>query len=119
MIEIVIDLMNNKFQANINGTHICYAIRLGRNDSRSTNGEEMNGPVCVAFETQKVREKIIRSRGKLKDTNIWIGEDLTPKRSELAFKARRAVKQKLIEQTWTVGGHIFIKIASNGRPRKI
>jgi hypothetical protein len=110
-----IDILNSKLQVNVNGSQIRYALRLGNVNGRN----DRSGPVRVAFETEETRARIFKKRNKLKDSNIWISDDLTPGRSELAYKARQAVKANLIAQTWTVGGNIYTKETVNGRPRKI
>jgi hypothetical protein len=62
---------------------------------------------------------VYKARTKIKNRSVWISEDLTSRRAELAYRARRAVRDNLAVQTWTTGGSIFIKLKENGKPKKI
>ena len=46
-------------------------------------------------------------------TQYLMYEDLTRRRSELAYNARWLKKQELIQDTWTFDGKIFMKLADN------
>ena len=117
--KLAIDMMNEKLQANINGTHIRYAIRMRNGRNGNDSDETNNGPVRVALKSFDMKEKIFKNRAKLKSSNVWMSEDLTPRKSELAYKARECVRQGLALQTWTVNGTIFIKTRHGNRPTKI
>ena len=56
----------------------------------------------VAFVEQSSRDRIYKARTKIEDRSVWIMEDLTQKRREIAFKAREAVRHGLAAQTWTL-----------------
>ena len=64
--------------------------------------------------------KIFKAKKQLKGTQvIWISDDLTLLRNNLAFLARRAVKEKKAVQTWTYDGKIFLKIKEGAKPTRI
>ena len=44
---------------------------------------------------------------------IHINEDLTRQRLKLAYNARVAKRSKIIDNTWTYYGKIFVKLLSN------
>ena len=86
--NLVASTLSKKLVIKLLPTDIRFIMRLGkeRNDK--------NKPLKVALHEPKSRDFLIRKRNLLKGTNIWIGEDLTLKRSKLAFLARQAAKHK-------------------------
>ena len=76
-------------------------------------------PVLVKFSTYRIRDRVIRARKKLKTYNkdnphpVYINEDLTKLRADLAYRARQFKKEKLISDTWTWDGIIRIKDNTN------
>ena len=48
-----------------------------------------------------------------------MNEGLTPARSQLAMKARQAVKEGQIHSTWTLDGNLYVKKNAQSRPKKI
>ena len=89
--------------------------RLGkRRDERHTR------PVIVRFSSDRVRDRVFRARTSLKPHNterrdkpIFVNEDLTAKRSKLAFATRQLKRQRKITDCWTVNGKILVKDNSN------
>jgi hypothetical protein len=73
----------------------------------------------IAFIDSKTREEVYKSRTKLKGKNLWITEDLTPKKAALFYKARQAVKNEAAVLTWTYNGKIFLKTSSTAKPKLI
>ena len=109
-----IELMRSKMNIVVSRSDIKYGVRLG-----VEKDDNKNLPVRIVFKEIETKTRIYKSRTKLKGTSIWIAEDLTPRRSELAFKAREAVRQNKAAQTWTFGGTIFLKTKSKSRPHKV
>ena len=74
-----------------------------------------NRQILVKFTTYNIRDKVIRARKKLKEfnkdenENIYINEDLTKTRAQLAYKARMMKKEKLINEVWTWDGVVRVK----------
>ena len=62
------------------------------------------------------KDEIIKEKTKLKDTDIWLSDDLTKRRSELAYAARQAVKNGKINMTWVHDSKIFTKKKANDKP---
>ena len=71
--------------------------------NKSTN-EATKKCIIVKFASYNTRQKVYQARSKLKGTLIFINEDLTNKRQELMFAAR---KSKAIAWTWSQDGKIF------------
>ena len=65
--------------------------------------------ILIKFSTYRVRARVMAARKHLKNTNIYVTEDLTQTRATLAFKAREAKRSKTIHDTWTYDGKIIIK----------
>ena len=80
----------------------------------------MARPIIVRFQSQRLRDEVYRARTKLKDYNqqrrdaqIVINDDLTARRSKLAYDARQLKKAKKITDCWTSYGKILIKDLTN------
>jgi hypothetical protein len=107
-----VELLREKLGVVLSRSDIKYAVRLGEENGNTT-------PVKIAFKDVETKNRMYKCRTKLKGTSVWMAEDLTPRRSNLAFKAREVVRKGKATQTWTFDGNIFIKTARNGRPQKI
>ena len=93
------------------GIHTTHTIWKDHIDSR---------PVIVRFSSDRVRDRVVRARTSLKPHNterrdkpIFVNEDLTAKRSKLAFATRQLKRQRKITDCWTVNGKILVKDNSN------
>ena len=65
---------------------------------------------------------VCKARIKLKDYvehKVFINEDLTLAKSNLAYQARTAVKNGLYHNTWTIDGEVFVKKTATSPSRKI
>ena len=113
-----IELLREKVGVVLSRSDTKYAVRLGE-DNRSSNTTPDKRPVRFAFKEVETKNRIYKCRTELKSTSIWMAEDLTPRRSNLAFKAREVVRKGKATKTWTFDGNIFIKTSRNGRPQKI
>jgi hypothetical protein len=82
-------------------------------------GKKEDKMVKMVFNGGKIRDQVYAARTKLKGKNLWITEDLTPRKAALYFKTRQSVKQGLGELTWTQSGKIFLKISKMAKPKLI
>ena len=104
--QMCTDLLDVQLQAgDIGRSH-----RVGRKDRTYDRPRA----IIVKFPTYRIREKVFRSRKKLKDAgdegkHIRINEDLTAKRSSLSYRARQLKRNKLIQDTWTQDGRVLVK----------
>ena len=73
----------------------------------------------VTFKDKSSKTTVVKAKTKLKGKSIWISDDLTAFRSNMAFQARQAVRDQLFEQTWVHDGKIFIKKTGHTRPIKL
>ena len=88
--------------------------RLGtRRDEHHTR------PVTVRFSSDRVRDRVFRARAlkphntERRDKPIFINEDLTARRSKLAFATRQLKRQTKLTDCWTANGKILVKDNSN------
>ena len=73
----------------------------------------------IGFHERRKRDEIFARRTKLKGTDTYISEDLTIRRSKLAYEARRRTKEIAGSSTWTHDGKIYFKDSHNSKPRAI
>ena len=70
-------------------------------------------PIIVKFIGYNVRRRVYEARKKLKNhatlRRVYINEDLTRQNSRLAYEARQLKKQRVIADTFTVDGRIYVK----------
>ena len=65
--------------------------------------------LLVKFATYQQRHRVMRARHVLKNTAVFINEDLTSKRATLLWKARSAKREGRIKDAWSSDGRINIR----------
>jgi len=83
------------------------------------NEREDSESMKVAFYDRHLRDEIYARRTKLKGSNVFISEDLTPKKSSLAFETRQYARTHANVTTWTYEGAVFVKDNAEAKPRVI
>ena len=88
--------------------------RVGPKENRQ--GQPRERPIIVRFRSEAIRDSVFRARSQLKAHNlqnrgnaIYNNEDLTAKRSELAYETRQLKRNKTIMDCWTFAGKVLIK----------
>ena len=74
-------------------------------------------PVLVKFATRNIRERVFRAKKNIKTEqekneslkHIYINEDLTQLRANLARRARSYRNDGHIQDTWTIYGKVMVK----------
>ena len=103
------DLFTQSLNVVVNDTDLCRLHRTGKSKDDGTPRQ-----ILVKFTNYSARRRVLKARNKLqrvdKPTRIFINEDLTRQRYQLARKARSLKKDKIFDDTWTHDGKIFIKI---------
>jgi hypothetical protein len=109
---------SNPRQACINSLNKLLDLKLKTEDVKYalTIGNRKDRLVKVVFVNTGTRDEIYKQRSKLKGKEVWITEDLTPKKAALFYKARQAVKEGRATLAWTNEGKIFVKTGSNDKP---
>ena len=92
--------------------------RLGRKNDGP--GRPRTRPIIVRFAKEKIRDDVYRARTRLKvhnqehkDRQIFVNEDLTSRRSKLAYETRQMKSSKKITDCWTYNGKVLVKDLSN------
>lgn len=65
--------------------------------------------IIIKLSTYRARYRIMKNRRNLKDTNIFMNEDLTKERSSMLYKARMTKRHGHIKDCWTHDGAIVVK----------
>ena len=77
--------------------------------------------MIVHFKSDKLRDSVYNARGQLKTFNktkepaqrVYINEDLTNRRSLMAYETRKLRASMKIADCWTYNGHVVIKVNNN------
>ena len=115
--EKILEIVNGKMgvQPPLSPHDIARSHRLGkRRDDKHCR------PVIVRFGSDRVRDRVFRARTALKghnaerrDAPIYINEDLTARRSRLAFDTRQLKRERKVADCWTFNGKLMIKDLAN------
>ena len=104
-------LVNDEMDLALQPADIARSHQLGapRPDGR-------NRPIIMRFTSDRVRDTVYRARIKLKDINrrnretpVFVNDDLTSRRSKLAFECRKLKKGTKITDTWAFNGKVLVK----------
>ena len=82
--------------------------RVGKPGASKTRHRE----ILVNFASYRARQKLYKMRTSLKDNGyagVFLNEDLTRKRSNVLFEARKVVKADCAKGAWSADGNILIK----------
>ncbi len=77
--------------------------------------------ILVKFESRTKRDILYKNRKMLHQTTkpVFINEDLTQRRSQLFYEARRLKKQGKIFGVWSQHGNILIKVKERSQPKAV
>ena len=91
--------------------------RLGTS-SPDANQRKKHRPLLVKFSSRRIRGLVMGARSKLKGTDIFLNDDLTPARQKLLYNVRHCPK---VERSFSQEGRIFagIKNTSGGFTQKL
>ena len=99
---------------NIGENQLEQSHRVGPKENK--DGQPRERPIIVCFRSEAIRDSVFRARSQLKVHNlqnrgkaIYINEDLTANRSELAYETRQMKRKKTIMHCWTYAGKVLIK----------
>ena len=108
--KLVLELCQQQLNLPLAAADISIAHRL-----RTKSGTNGPPPVIVRFTNRKARDAVFAARCQLKTCpdKIFVNEDLTATASNLFFKARKLVTDKVVYKAWTNRGSVYIKEANN------
>ena len=94
---LVKDLAVRKLDVEIENSDVVRSHRVGkRAEDRSTPHD-----IIVRFTTHNMKTFVIRIARKLKETNLFINEDMTKSGATIAWEARTLKRERKILATWT------------------
>ena len=108
-------------QKSATNTRPCSLSRLFRltklNVVTDSDAWPLTNDALVRFRSERSRDTVYKARGQLKEFNhrsdpvkrIFVNEDLTARRANIAFETRKLKKEKKIADCWTFNGRIIIK----------
>lgn len=108
--QLIVKFAKDALKVDITATDIDRSHRVGRKTQSKPTRD-----IIVRFVSYKSKSLFMRSRKAVRtynnehSTSHFVNEDLTRKRSNLAFEARKRKQQGLIKDTWTFDGKVFIK----------
>ncbi|MEW8546421.1 MAG: hypothetical protein AB2693_23125, partial [Candidatus Thiodiazotropha sp.] len=121
--KIVLDL-SRRIKVDITPQDIDRAHRVGRPRDNHGIGSQSRNPIrgreiIVKFTNTSARLKYLKGRGVLREekAGIYINEDLTKTRRDLAYECRRLQKSKRINKTWIYNGTVFVSDSSDNKLR--
>ena len=76
----------------------------------SKKGPKGPRTILMRFANRKKKIELMRQRKKLIETKVFLNEHLTQQNAEIAMQARKARREKKIDNTWTSNCKIFIKL---------
>ena len=110
--DIIISVAT-KMDVDVKMDEICRSQRVGRTSDRR---DAKPRAIICRFTSYRVKQRFMRGRKGLKDTKIYVSDDLTRQRANLFYKTRQKKKDRLCSQCWTFDGKIFLrKLMENGR----
>ena len=68
------------------------------------------------FLSWRIKRQFMKSRPALKDSKVFVSDDLALARSHLFYLARQKNVQSKCFQCWTFDGNVFLKKAENAAP---
>ena len=64
-------------------------------------------PIFCKFKDVDPKRDIMKSKGLLKKTQIYVKEHLTATHDAIFYQSRKATKSGLMKNTWSIDGHIY------------
>ena len=96
-----------KMSVNLDVEEVSRPHRVGR-----PGGNKPRAIIC-RFVNWRVKQRLMKGRRELRDTDIHVSDDLTRRRSNLFFLASQKKKLKRCAQTWTYDGKIFVRVTDD------
>jgi hypothetical protein len=110
--DAIAALLRVNLEIDLEANDIKYIMKLGKDGAETKR-------MRVVLNDPAKKSSIMTAKNKLKGKMIWVQDDLTLYRSNLAFLARKAVKEKKIQMTWVTGNKVFIKPDEESAPKRV
>lgn len=99
----VVTFFHNK-NINLDPNKISACHTIPRKDQRNKPA------IIIRFANRKHKNELLMQGRKLKGSNVYMNEHLTPKNAEIAREARILKKQNKIKATWTRNCNVLIRL---------
>ena len=99
-LAVINETMNVRPQINLNDID-----RIHRVGPKTSS----NRPMLIKFSTYYARKRVMDGRSRLKQSGLFVNEDLTRRRADICWRARQLKKEGKIQGVWTADGKILIK----------
>lgn len=105
---IVINLCKSKLNIDLTEEDIFRSHPIGKPNK---NG---NYQIICRFSNWKVKNKVYSEKRKLKNTSVFMTEDLTRYRQSIVQELTKAKRARSVHSFWTNDGRIFVKVYERG-----
>ena len=106
-----VDVLNNSLNldpplelSDLDRVHRCGKPKMNPAGSR---------PMLIKFATYRQRQRVMTNRSTLRGTDMFLNEDLTPRRAKLLKSVRDAKREGQLKDAWTADGRIRIRNNAN------
>ncbi|XP_072172018.1 uncharacterized protein [Diadema setosum] len=114
--SVIRDVVQQHLNILLNEKNIARSHRITPKPGNSSHGRGPK-PIIVRFTTYNIRRNVYEAKSKLKGSNIFIHEDLTPFKRDLINKAR---KMSSVKRVWSSDGRIIaLRSAPDGHEKKV
>lgn len=126
----IVKVIGRAFGVDIEDGDIDRSHRVGR--SENDEGVKINRAILVKFSSFVHKRRFTKEKKTLKDADlsevcpasgnqkpkVFLNDDLTRLRSQVAAKARTLKKNRIIQDTWALDGGIFVRL-ENGNTKRV
>ena len=106
--KIVTAICKESLNINLSEDDISRSHIIGKPNSRG------NIQIICKLKNWKTKNTVYQSKKKLKNSSIFITEDLTRYRQQIVQELSKAKKAKKVHSFWTNDGRIFAKLSERG-----
>jgi small-conductance mechanosensitive channel len=105
---IVMDLCKSKMNIDLTDEDISRSHQIGKPNKSG------NIQIICKFKNWKIKNKVYTEKKKMKNTSIFVTEDLTNYRQEIIHELSKAKRAEKLHSFWTNDGRIFVKWRDRG-----
>ncbi|CAH0558770.1 unnamed protein product [Brassicogethes aeneus] len=111
VMEVIINIINTKFELNLNKNDISECYRLGKKTS-----QKHHRPVIVAFVNKWKRNHVYVNKRKLKGSKVVVSEVLNKSQQELFKCVKEHINTNKLQMSyWTSFGNVYIQCGDTKR----
>ena len=107
--NVIIDICRDKLGIQLVEEDIYRSHPIGKPNSKGRS------QIICRFQNWKTKQQIFSAKRKLKNSDVFITEDLTRYRQGIIHELTCAKRERKIHSFWTNDGRIFTKLSDNGQ----